>query len=193
MYENTIDDLPINIIPCDCENISMDIEMDAIFLRVPETMTQHEIEVFLNKRQDMILHYWKKMHEGSLTVDDVKPFTLDELKELAKKASVVLPEKVEKYAAIMGVTYNKITIRRQRTRWGSCSDKGNLNFNCLLMLFPDEVVDYVVVHELSHRKHMNHSADFYAEIESVLPEYRSCQKWLKEHGRHYVSRLPRSK
>ena len=95
---------------------------------------------------------------------------------------MVIPERVRHFAPLIGVDYGRITIRCQRTRWGSCSAKGNLSFNCLLMLLPNEVVDSVVVHELCHRKHMNHSPLFYAEIERVFPEYRKCSKWLKENG-----------
>jgi len=108
---------------------------------------------------------------------------------MTAKASEIIDEKVKKFASIIGVDYGRITIRRQRTRWGSCSDKGNLNFNCLLILFPEDVIDYVVVHELCHRKHMNHSAEFYAEVERVIPEYRKCKKWLKENGGLYLGRL----
>lgn len=112
-----------------------------------------------------------------------KPKTNTELIEaLKKQAKVVIPEKVKHYAPIVGVDYGRITIRCQRTRWGSCSSKGNLNFNCLLMLMPDEVIDSVVVHELCHRKQMNHSAAFYSEINKVFPAYKQCQKWLKENG-----------
>lgn len=120
----------------------------------------------------------------------VKPFTEAEIKALAEKARIVIPQKVRHYAPLIGVDYGRITIRSQRTRWGSCSSKGNLNFNCLLMLFPDDVIDCVVVHELCHRKHMNHSAQFYAELEKAYPEYRRCQKWLKENGGAYIRRLP---
>ena len=65
-----------------------------------------------------------------------------------------------------------------------------MNFNCLLVLFPDEVFDYVGVHELCHRKHMDHSKAFYAEVDRVFPEYKKCQKWLKEHGGVYLRRVP---
>ena len=89
----------------------------------------------------------------------------------------------------MGVDYGRITIRAQHTRWGSCSAQGNLNFNCLLMLTPDDVKAYVVVHELCHRKEMNHSARFWAEVERVLPGYRESRRWLRENGGALICRL----
>mgnify|MGYP002547163680 CR=1 FL=1 len=82
----------------------------------------------------------------------------------------------------MGVSYGRVSIRDQRTRWGSCSGKGNLNFNWKLSLVPDEILDYVVVHELAHRKEMNHSQRFWAEVERILPDYKARRKWLKEFG-----------
>ena len=93
------------------------------------------------------------------------------------------------YKKAMGVTIGWITIRNQKTRWGSCSSKGNLNFNCLLMLAPPEVLDSVVVHELCHRREMNHSQKFYAEVLRVFPTYRTQEKWLKEHGGELLKRL----
>lgn len=95
--------------------------------------------------------------------------------------------RVEYFAKVIGVTYGKITIRNQKTRWGSCSSKGNLNFNCLLMLAPSEVLDYVVVHELCHRKQMNHSKAFWLEVEKVLPNYKEVRKWLKEEGSQMIT------
>ena len=73
--------------------------------------------------------------------------------------------------------------------WGSCTAKGNLNFNCLLMLTPPEVLDSIVVHELCHRKHMNHSAEFYAEVLRVYPDYRKWEKWLKENGKRLIAQM----
>lgn len=78
--------------------------------------------------------------------------------------------------------YHNITIRDQKTRWGSCSSRGNLSFNWRLMLAPPAVLDYVVVHELCHLEHMNHSKDFWQCVESILPDYKERRKWLKEHG-----------
>ena len=95
------------------------------------------------------------------------PLNPGELQVLADEALRVIPERVRFYAPVVGVTYGRITIRNQRTRWGSCSAKGNLNFNCLLMKAPPEVLDYVVVHELCHRLEMNHSPRFWAQAASA--------------------------
>ena len=85
----------------------------------------------------------------------------------------------------MGVSYGSITVREQKTRWGSCSAKGNLNFNWKLVLMPEEILDYVVVHELAHRLQMNHSTEFWDEVEKILPDYRNRRQWLKENGQKY--------
>lgn len=106
-----------------------------------------------------------------------------QVQELAEQALKVLPERVAYFAKSINVSYGRITIRNQKTRWGSCSSKGNLNFNCMLMLMPPQIQDYVVVHELCHRKEMNHSPEFWSEVEKVLPDYRERKKWLKENGR----------
>ena len=83
----------------------------------------------------------------------------------------------------------RLTIRHQKTLWGSCTPAGNLNFNCLLMLAPEEVRDYVVVHELCHLKHMDHSRAFWRAVEKALPGYRQQRKWLKENGHSLLARL----
>ena len=72
-----------------------------------------------------------------------------------------------------------------QTRWGSCSSAGNLNYNWKLVLMPERVMDYVVIHELAHQKEMNHSARFYAVVAQQMPDYKVWQSWLKEHGREY--------
>lgn len=120
-----------------------------------------------------------------------EPLTADEIRALADQALKVLPGRTAYFAALVGVTYGRITIRNQKTRWGSCSSKGNLNFNCLLMLAPASIQDYVVVHELCHRKEMNHSRRFWAEVEKILPDYRERERWLKEYGPVLMDRMLR--
>ena len=106
-----------------------------------------------------------------------------------ESARKVLPERVEYWAEKIGVSYGRISIRLQSSRWGSCAQNGNLNFNCLLVLMPPEILDSVVVHERCHRKFMNHSKDFYAEINRVFPDYERCNKWLKENGGAFMKRI----
>ena len=115
--------------------------------------------------------------------------TMEDIRSLAQEALQVIPERVAHYAPLVGVSYGRITIRNQRSRWGSCSSKGNLNFNCLLMLAPIEVIDSVVVHELCHRLEMNHSKRFYAHVRRVYPEYDRYHAWLKENGAAIMRRM----
>lgn len=107
--------------------------------------------------------------------------------EYRKKARLLFRQRAEYYASVMGVTFNRIAIREQRTRWGSCSSKKNLNFNWKLLLAPPEVLDYVVVHELCHLKQMDHSRAFWAEVAAILPDYKERKKWLREHGADLMS------
>ncbi len=100
---------------------------------------------------------------------------------LREYARAELERKVQNYAAKMQVQVGRITIREQKTRWGSCSSRGNLNFNWKLVLMPERIQDYVVVHELAHRREMNHSAAFWNEVEKILPDYRERREWLRKH------------
>lgn len=142
-------------------------------------------------KRNWIEKHLKSLSEKQKSLENIEPYSDEEISSFVKKAKEIIPNKVEFYADKIGVTYNRITIRCQRTRWGSCSSKGNLNFNCLLVLLPDEIIDSVIVHELCHRKHMNHSAKFYEEVEKVFPEYRKCHEWLNRNGSKYMSRIPR--
>ncbi|MBQ8814599.1 MAG: M48 family metallopeptidase [Lachnospiraceae bacterium] len=182
--------LPLKILHTPRKTLSLEITPDGLLVRAPRHMTRGQIDTFLAEKRSWIEKHWRIMQERQAALNQLPPFTMEELRALAEKASVVIPERVKHYAPLIGVDYGRITIRNQRTRWGSCSDKGNLNFNCLLMLLPDDVIDSVVVHELCHRKHMNHSPQFYAEIEKVFPEYQRCRRWLRENGSVYLSRLP---
>lgn len=100
-----------------------------------------------------------------------------------------ISRRVAKYAPIVGVTVGRITIHSQRRLWDSCSAKGDLNFNCLLMLCPEKVRDYVVIHELCHRKGLNHSPAFWAQVKSALSGYKEQYRWLKENGSKIIGRL----
>lgn len=102
--------------------------------------------------------------------------------QLAKLALVRIREKLNIYAPIIGVNYNRVTIRDQKSRWGSCSSKHNLNFNWKLIMAPPEALEYVVIHELCHLIEFSHSPKFWSLVGKHMPEYEYWKKWLKEHG-----------
>lgn len=186
----SFNEFPTTVLRSNRKTVSIEINRNGLTVRAPRRMSEQEIAAFMLRKRNWIEKHMAKMQERQKMRDQLGPFSPDELKALTEKALTVIPEKVKHYAPLVGVDYARITIRCQRTRWGSCSGKGNLNFNCLLMLLPDEVIDSVVVHELCHRKHMNHSPKFYAEVERVFPEYKRWNKWLNENGELYLSRLP---
>ena len=160
-----------------------------VLVRCPNRMAKRDVQIFVDSKRG-----WIEKHLSRLdTQPDLPPCTKEELHALAMQAKAFLPERVHYVAAILGVTYGRITIRSQHSRWGSCSSKGNLNFNCLLMLTPPEVRDYVIVHELCHRKEMNHSPKFWAEVESILPDYKAHKEWLKDNGSGLIRRLTPSR
>lgn len=99
-----------------------------------------------------------------------------------RQAEQLLSEKAAFYAGRLGVSFADIRIKDQRSRWGSCSSKKNLNFNWRIIMAPEPVCDYVVIHEVCHLLHMDHSREFWKEVEGLCPEYRQYKSWLKEKG-----------
>lgn len=157
-----------------------------VLVRCPRRCSNAQIAAFVQSKAD-----WLQKHLAKRAAQpQLPPLTAEEVQALAQQALQDLPVRVARFAALVRVVPWRITIRSQRTRWGSCSSKGNLNFNCLLALVPEQVLDYIVVHELCHRKEMNHSPRFWAEVAKVLPEYDGCRKWLKKNGAGLIARLP---
>ena len=167
----------------------MQIRDGRVLVRAPLRTPEAEIRQFMEKHRQWLEKHLLKAQELERAKAGVRKLTEEEIRELMKQAKAVIPERAAYWAERIGVRYGRITIRCQKTRWGSCSTKGNLNFNCLLMLTPPEVLDSIVVHELCHRKGMNHSGRFYAEVLRVMPEYRQYQQWLKEHGEMILSKV----
>lgn len=174
----------VKVIRSNRKTVSIEITKEAeVLVRAPYRVSDTEIQRFVNAKSEWIEKHIQMQRKRMETTQNTKQLTYEQIQELAEKALEVIPQRVAYYAKIMGVTYGMITIRNQKTRWGSCSSEGNLNFNCMLMLMPPEIQDYVVVHELCHRKEMNHSPRFWAEVEKILPDYQVRRKWLKENGR----------
>ena len=181
----------VTIIRSNRKTLSIELKLNEIIARAPARMKEKEIYKFIESKKTWIDKHLAKLNERQQILDDLKSYTQEEIKQFTAKAKVDIPKRVEFYAKQIGVEYNKITIRCQQTRWGSCSSKGNLNFNCLLVLLPAEIIDSIVVHELCHIKQMNHSARFYSEIDKVFPNYKQCHLWLKQNGGMYLNRIPK--
>lgn len=173
--------------------ISIEVNRDLeVIVRAPRWVAKRDIRYFVDEKEGWIRKTIARLErERELKEDQPdERLTQEELNDLVRKAREVIPKRVEYYAQLIGVTYGRITIRHQKTRWGSCSAGGNLNFNCLLMLAPPEVLDAIVVHELCHRKEMNHSERFYREVHRIYPDYDKWNRWLKDHGQQLQKKNP---
>ncbi len=162
-----------------------------VTVRAPLYASAAGIYDFIEERAAWIEKHLQKLkkRQEEMRIEPEEILTIEEIRALAKEAVSYIPARVSFFAEAIGTDYGKITIRNQRARWGSCSSAGNLNFNCLLMLTPPEVIDYVVVHELCHRLEMNHSPRFWAEVESIIPAYKKHRKWLKTNGERILRRM----
>lgn len=175
------------------KTIGLEMTEEGLIVRAPLRARRSSIERVIKENSQWIARAEQRVNRTAEAVQEYGPLTPEDIKLLADKAKTVIPQRVEYYAKIIGVEPGRITIRNQKTKWGSCSAKGNLNFNCLLMLTPPEVLDSIVVHELCHLKEMNHSRRFYDEVLKAYPEYRKWNKWLKENGGILMRRMEEGK
>ena len=172
------------------KSCSITVERDGtVTIRAPFFMSERKINKIIDERKEWIERAQKKIANQAERLNSLTPITKDEIDSLKAAAKPIIEEKVRHFADKIGVEYGKITIRNQRTRYGSCSAKGNLNFNCLIMLMPNEIIDYVIVHELCHIKEMNHSHRFWKAVEDILPDYKERRKWLKLNGNILIERM----
>ena len=178
-----MNDIPdYRIIKTRRKTIGLEISPDLqITVRAPYHLSDVRIREFVESKQTWILKHLAIMQDR-LAHDPIPAGVMSdkELRHMTEEARIIIPERVKYFAQIIGVTYGQITIRHQKTRWGSCSSKGNLNFNWKLVLLAPELLDYVVVHELAHRREMNHSKNFWKIVEAELPDYRERRRRLKE-------------
>lgn len=173
------------------KTLAVQIRADGtVIARAPRRMPKDRILCFLSEKASWIRMQQGRMQERENMRQQAR-IHLDaaQEKELRERAKSVLAQRTAYFARQIGVTYGRITVRDQKTRWGSCSQTGNLNFNFRLILAPLEVLDYVVVHELCHRRQMNHSTQFWQEVAQVLPDYRKRKAWLTENGWRLMGEL----
>ena len=172
------------------KSLALQISDDGhLIVRVPLRCTNKDIINFIERNAEWIDIHTEKVKKRNRELEQLSPFSKQDIDNMAQKAMEIIPQRVKYYVQLLGVTYGRITIRNQKTKWGSCSASGNLNFNCLLMSAPQEVLDSVIVHELCHRLYMNHSKDFYAAVYRTFPDYDKWNKWLKDNGNLLIQRM----
>ncbi len=147
-----------------------------VIVRAPYGISKDKIEAFVNRSQGWIEKHIQRQSDFNVSHKEPSETELERLKALAL---AVLPSKVDYYSKIMGVMPISVSVNKAKTRFGSCSSKGKINFSCRLMAFPNEAIDYVVVHELAHLKHLNHSKDFWNFVGRFIPDYKERKKLLK--------------
>jgi len=153
-----------------------------VLVRIPARLSDRELKNMVEKHKEWIFNktalVQSRRETGNSTCavppENLSPEEMEKIKEK-------IGARVKHYCQVMGVTVGRITIRNQKTRWGSCSAKGNVNFNYQLYYLPEELLDYVVIHELTHRKHMDHSREFWAEVETYCPDYKKRRNRLKSY------------
>lgn len=148
-----------------------------LVVRAPRRTPERSVRDFVAAHKDWIARNLARQTQRRAAYPEPDDAGAARLRALAKK---ILPEKVERYARAMGVRPTRITITSAKTRFGSCSGKNAVCFSWRLMQYPDAAIDYVVVHELAHIVHHDHSAAFYAVVGQVLPDYKARQKLLRQ-------------
>ena len=158
------------------KSISISVRGGRVLVKAPMKTSDKTIEAVVFKHRAWIEKHLAKALEKERPEDSL---TEEKIKLLKKEARAYLKEKTEYYSEIMGLKYSRITITSAKTRFGSCSSKGNISYSYRLMLYPEAAREYVVVHELAHLVHMNHSKEFYGIVERYLPDYKDRRKMLK--------------
>ena len=168
------------------KTIGLQITNDArLIVRAPYFTSDDFIHKLIHRKESWITtkqDYFKQRQNSAL----VRKFSPGEVFLFKTKALEYITQRVEYYAQIYDLKYRSIRINNAKTRWGSCGYKGTLNFTWRLMMAPERVVDYVIIHELMHLKQKNHSRKFWDEVRMVMPDYKEDEQWLKENGHRLV-------
>lgn len=172
--------IPCLVVKSDRRTMAVQVRLDGqVVIRTPRRVSVRQAMEFAGRHRDWI---FRKRKEALAAAAKRPAYTKEQIGEFKRRMRPVLEERLAFYADRMGVSYGRVSIRDQKTRWGSCSARGNLNFNWRLYLTPPEILDYVAVHELAHRREMNHSERFWRIVGEILPDYRERRQWLKMNG-----------
>lgn len=154
----------------------------TVFISAPRFVPQYLIDKFLISKANWILTKIKHFSKFKFIPQKTKKEKRDEYLKYKNKASIIAMERLEYFNWFYNFKWNRVSIKNQKTRWGSCSRKGNLNFNYKISLLPQKSADYIIVHELCHLKEMNHSQKFWNLIEKTIPDYLLIRRDLRKNG-----------
>ncbi len=177
-------EIRISVIRSTRKSLSLEVrDANTVLARIPTRVSDRELKAFVENHRSWILEKTAVMaerEENRKSTPAPPPELLSKTDRM--KIQLKIGKRVRHYCETMGVTVGYVTVKSQKTRWGSCSAKGNVNFNYQLAFLPEELLDYVVIHELAHRRHMDHSRAFWAEVEKYCPDYRERKAALKEYS-----------
>lgn len=177
-------EIRISVIRSARKSLGLEVrDANTVLARIPTRVSDRELKAFVENHRSWILEKTEVMaerEEKRKSTPAPPPELLSKTDRM--KIQLKIGKRVRHYCEAMGVTVGYVTVKNQKTRWGSCSAKGNVNFNYQLAFLPDELLDYVVIHELAHRSHMNHSRAFWAEVEKYCPDYLERREQLKEYS-----------
>ncbi|MFC1722055.1 M48 family metallopeptidase [Patescibacteria group bacterium] len=172
---------PDQIIKSNRKTISIQVTDEAeLIVKVPTNVCAVDISKLLLEHQDWII---KKQNNAKAKLHKLSNLDYDHNKISTYKslAREIIEKKVDHFSSIIDVDLKKIRLSGAKKRWGSCSSNKTISLNWKLIFVPEEVFDYVVIHELSHIKHMNHSQKFWNEVKNYCPNYKTHKKWLKNN------------
>lgn len=156
------------LIRSDRRTLALELRPEGdVWVRAPRWVSRAAVDRFVAEREEWIARRLETLPPPRPEWDE------QTLRALRRRAEETIPLRVAHYAAVMGLTPAAVKIGAARTRWGSCSSRGDLRFSCRLMAYPPEAIDAVVVHELAHLRHMDHGREFYALVERTMPDYRA--------------------
>ena len=177
-------EIRISVIRSARKSLGLEVrDANTVLARIPTRVSDRELKAFVENHRSWILEKTEVMaerEEKRKSTPAPPPELLSKTDRM--KIQLKIGKRVRHYCEAMGVTVGYVTVKNQKTRWGSCSAKGNVNFNYQLAFLPEELLDYVVIHELAHRNHMDHSRAFWAEVEKYCPDYRERRAALKEYS-----------
>lgn len=169
----------IKIIYSKRKSISIRVDdNEKVIIRSPKNISKKELENFIADNSSWIK---SRLKERSIQKNKRNELLkgIDDLEQKKKEAKGLIMESADRWSKKLNIKYKKVRISNARKRWGSCSSKGSVSINWRLVFAPKDIMDYVIVHELLHLKHMNHSKSYWKSVEEVIPDYKKRRKWLK--------------